>query len=102
MVHATVRGTGKGTPNPLDPPKLLVRAGPYQIVRNPMYVSVWMILAGEALAFGSATLVLYLLAMAVVVHVVVVRYEEPALRRVFGSSYEEYCRRVPQWIPGFS
>jgi protein-S-isoprenylcysteine O-methyltransferase Ste14 len=28
-----------------------------------------------------------------------VLYEEPHLRRVFGSSYEDYLRNVPRWIP---
>jgi protein-S-isoprenylcysteine O-methyltransferase Ste14 len=25
--------------------------------------------------------------------------EEPSLRKKFGAEYEEYCRRVPRWIP---
>ena len=29
----------------------------------------------------------------------VLLYEEPALRRKFGDSYEEYKRRVPRWLP---
>ncbi len=91
--------SGEGTPNPLDPPKLLVRAGPYRIVRNPMYVSVALILGGEALVFGSTTLVVYLLATMCVVHLVVVRSEEPALRRLFGPAYDDYSGRVPRWIP---
>jgi protein-S-isoprenylcysteine O-methyltransferase Ste14 len=91
---------GEGTPNPLDPPKFLVRAGPYQVVRNPMYVSIALILGGEALAFGSMTLVLYLLVVMVLIHLVVVLYEEPTLQRLFGRAYEEYRERVPRWIPG--
>jgi protein-S-isoprenylcysteine O-methyltransferase Ste14 len=90
---------GEGTPNPLDPPKFLVRAGPYRIVRNPMYASVVLILGGEALAFGSMTLVVYFLVIMFVVHLVVVLYEEPTLHRLFGPAYEEYCERVPRWIP---
>jgi protein-S-isoprenylcysteine O-methyltransferase Ste14 len=26
-------------------------------------------------------------------------YEEPTLRRMFGSDYEEYCRNVARWVP---
>jgi len=29
----------------------------------------------------------------------VVWVEEPALRRQFGAKYEEYCERVPRWLP---
>jgi protein-S-isoprenylcysteine O-methyltransferase Ste14/SAM-dependent methyltransferase len=93
---------GHGTPNPLDPPKFLVRAGPYRVVRNPMYVAVGLILAGEALAFGSVTLVVYLFLVLLVFHLFVILYEEPALRRLFGPAYQEYCRRVPRWIPGLA
>ena len=91
---------GRGTPSPLDPPKFLVRAGPYRIVRNPMYVSVAFILAGEALVFGSITLAIYVPVMMLITHLVVVLYEEPTLRRLFGSAYDEYCEDVPRWVPG--
>jgi protein-S-isoprenylcysteine O-methyltransferase Ste14 len=26
-------------------------------------------------------------------------YEEPTLRRSFGTDYEAYCRQVPRWCP---
>jgi protein-S-isoprenylcysteine O-methyltransferase Ste14 len=89
---------GRGTPNPLDPPKFLVAAGPYRFTRNPMYVSVGLILVGEAIAFRSSALAVYLCIVMIGFHVFVVLYEEPTLRGLFGSSYEEYCKRVPRWI----
>jgi len=90
---------GSGTPNHANPPRFLVGVGPYRIVRNPMYVAVGLMLAGEALTFGSISLLAYVVLMALVCHVVVVFSEEPTLRRAFGPAYEEYCRRVPRWIP---
>ena len=90
---------GRGTPNPLDPPKFLVARGPYRWVRNPMYVCATLILFGEALVFDSPTLLLYALAVLVGFHLFVVLYEEPTLRRRFGTPYEDYCRAVPRWLP---
>ena len=32
-------------------------------------------------------------------HLAVVLLEEPQTRRRFGADYDDYCRRVPRWIP---
>jgi protein-S-isoprenylcysteine O-methyltransferase Ste14 len=90
---------GQGTPAPIDPPKVLVARGLYRVVRNPMYVGVLLIVLGESLLFASATLLGYALLIWVIAHLFVVFYEEPILRRKFGTSYETYRRTVPRWIP---
>jgi protein-S-isoprenylcysteine O-methyltransferase Ste14 len=92
---------GGGTPLPMDPPKKLVVEGPYRMVRNPMYWSVAFVMLGEAAVFHSFALVELVAAFGVGVIVFVLLYEEPTLRRKFGSEYEEYCRRVPRWLPRF-
>jgi protein-S-isoprenylcysteine O-methyltransferase Ste14 len=92
---------GSGTPAPFDPPKKLVVVGPYRVVRNPMYWSVFSVMAGEALLFRSARIVLWAAAFLLSAVLFVVVYEEPALRRKFGSEYEDYCRRVGAWFPRF-
>lgn len=92
---------GEGTPLPLDPPKKLVVEGPYRIVRNPMYWSVASVLLGEALVFRSVTLAEVTGVFFVATNLFVLLYEEPVLQRKFGAEYEEYCRRVPRWIPRF-
>jgi hypothetical protein len=38
-------------------------------------------------------------AVALGVHLFVVLYEEPTLRKKFGAEYEEYCRNVRRWWP---
>ena len=91
--------TGRGTLAPVDPPKHLVVRGLYRYVRNPMYVGVVSILLGEALLFQSLPLLWYALAFWMFIHVMVVFYEEWALRRQFGESYEDYCRKVHRWLP---
>jgi protein-S-isoprenylcysteine O-methyltransferase Ste14 len=91
--------SGKGTPNPLDPPRILVSDRLYRYIRNPIYVAVVMMLLGEALAFAAPVLALYAVLVWLVLHVLVLIYEEPTLRRGFGSRYQAYCRAVPRWIP---
>ena len=90
---------GRGTPAPIDPPKMLVSHGLYAVVRNPMYVGVLGILFGEAILFSSMTLVYYSVFVTLGFHAFIVLYEEPGLKIAFGASYEEYCETVPRWLP---
>ncbi len=73
--------------------------GPYRFVRNPMAVGVALALAGAALFYRSAALLGFTALFVLGIHVMVVWYEEPTLRRMFGEEYEVYCRRVRRWWP---
>lgn len=90
---------GQGTPAPMDAPVFLVKSGPYRWVRNPMYIGVLAVLFGEAILFHSLVLAGMGLLASTAVHLFVVFYEEPTLRRQFGASYEAYLRAVPRWLP---
>jgi protein-S-isoprenylcysteine O-methyltransferase Ste14 len=90
---------GRGTPAPFDPPRCLVATGPYQFVRNPMYLGAATALAGAALVYQSLALALYAGLFLIVVHIFVRLYEEPALRAQFGEAYDSYCSRVGRWLP---
>jgi len=90
---------GRGTPAPFDPPRRLVTRGPYRFVRNPMYIGAGLALAGATLFYESVSLLAYGGMFLIASHVFVVWYEEPALRRMFGSEYETYRRRVRRWRP---
>ena len=81
----------------------MVTEGPFQYVRHPIYLAGIPLLAGIYLLYANwnwADLVAAVIAVALV-HIQVVRREEPKLRGRFGASYEEYCRRVPRWMPRF-
>lgn len=93
--------TGRGTPAPIAPPKRLVVVGFYRHVRNPMYLGFAVGWIGLWIVFGHAnpTLIAAVAAVALGVHLFVVFYEEPTLRRMFGAEYEDYCRNVPRWWP---
>jgi len=90
---------GKGTLSPVDPPRHLVVRGLYRYVRNPMYLSVTLILLGEVLITGSVALTVYWAIWFLAVNLFVIGYEEPTLRRTFGRSYDDYTRRVNRWLP---
>lgn len=90
---------GQGTPLPFDPPRRLVVAGPYRFVRNPMAIGVALALTGAALTYRSAGLLRFTVLFVLVIHLFVVWYEEPTLRRTFGDEYEAYTRRVRRWWP---
>ena len=90
---------GQGTLAPVDPPKHLVVRGLYRYVRNPMYVAVVTILFGEAVFFMSAPVLIEAGVFMVLANLFVMGYEEPALRRQFGESYERYSQTVGRWIP---
>ena len=89
---------GRGTPGPWDPPRELVVSGPYRWVRNPIYLAAITVVLGEAWLFESVSLVEYAAGMAVFVHLFVISYEEPVLRRSFGAGYLEYKLRVNRWL----
>ena len=90
---------GDGTLAPVDPPKFVVRSGLYRFVRNPMYLSVLTVLAGEILVFRSVRLAAWGVIVAFAFHLFVVGYEEPTMRRQFGTDYEAYCGAVDGGYP---
>ena len=90
---------GLGTPAPVAPPQHLVATGLYRYVRNPMYVAVLLLVFGQGLLFGSVVLLEYGLVVWLGFFAFVVLHEEPALSRKFGKEYEEFCTRVPRWVP---
>jgi protein-S-isoprenylcysteine O-methyltransferase Ste14 len=90
---------GRGTPGPWDAPRRVVDIGPYGWVRNPMYLSVFLVVASETLLFLSVPLLVYLGVIALIVQLFVGAYEEPTMTERFGDGYSAYLRRVPRWIP---
>ena len=93
--------TGRGTPAPMIPPQRLVVVGFYRYVRNPMYVGFAAGWIGLWVVFGHAnpSLIAAVVAVALAVHLFVLFYEEPTLRKKFGADYERYCQNVRRWWP---
>lgn len=76
----------------------LLTEGIYARMRHPRYVQLWLALLAWALFANYASA--YLVALAALPLLwVVVELEERELRQRFGPAYDEYCRRVPRFIP---
>jgi protein-S-isoprenylcysteine O-methyltransferase Ste14 len=88
---------GRGTLAPFDPPRHLVVRGLYRYTRNPMYNGVLAALLGHSWLFQSVAVLQYAAGVALMFHLVVVFYEEPALVTQFGESYRAYRAMVPRW-----
>jgi protein-S-isoprenylcysteine O-methyltransferase Ste14 len=56
-----------------------------------------MTLAGAVLFYQSLSILIYAVAFLVAMHLFVLLYEEPTLRRTFGEEYKAYCSRVTRW-----
>ena len=82
-----------------DPPPGLVVEGPYRFTRNPIYLGAAFLLFGLSLWRGSPTLLVAALAFLPVMHVFILRVEEPATRRRLSAAYDDYRNRVPRWLP---
>lgn len=93
---------GRGTPSPTFPTERLVTVGLYRFVRNPMYVAVLLVIAGQALLLRSGQLLLYAGTVWLFFHAFVLLYEEPVLAQRFGASYRTYRRHVRRWWPRLS
>jgi protein-S-isoprenylcysteine O-methyltransferase Ste14 len=101
LLHAFARFVreGTGTPAPIAPTERLVVGGVYRHVRNPMYLAVGAVIAGQALLLGQWLLLAYAALFFAVVAAFVIAYEEPTLARRFGADYDAYRRAVPGWLP---
>ncbi len=101
LLHAFGRFVieGIGTPAPIAPTERLVVGGVYRHVRNPMYLAVGALIAGQALLLGQWELLAYAAIFFAIVATFVLTYEEPTLERRFGADYDAYRRAVPGWLP---
>ena len=90
---------GLGTPAPPFPTRHLIVTGLYRYVRNPMYLAVISLIAGQAAWFGNERLLGYGAAVWMGFHLFVIGYEEPVLQATYGPEYDQFFAAVPRWIP---
>ena len=78
--------------------EILLTEGIYGRIRHPRYVESVLWILGYALFTNYLGLYLVFLLTLQVMHIIVL-LEEKELKERFGRDYEEYCRRVPRYIP---
>ena len=86
------------TIKPFQESSALVTSGVYSFTRNPMYLSMGLILAGIAIWLGSLSSWIIIIPFIFLITRVFIRTEEKMLAETFGSDYEEYRLRVRRWI----
>jgi len=77
---------------------VLISEGIYSRVRNPRYLEMGFSFAAMACLCNYLAAWLLLALYVPIIHVVVLM-EERELRQRFGKPYEEYCRKVPRYLP---
>ena len=75
----------------------LVTSGPFAIVRHPMYTGLILATLGSLLIYPTWTNLLFACFAPMIT--VRARREETALSAEFGEEWQEYCNRVPAFIP---
>ena len=92
-------GTEESVGQPPPGGSLVLRTdGPYAVTRNPQYVGAFPGYFGVAIATNSL-LALIAAALMCSTLVTMVFAEESWMRERFGDEYDEYCRKVPRFVP---
>ena len=80
------------------PVSALVTSGPFRISRNPMYLSLVLLVAGAGAVSNSLWPLALLVPAIAVVQRLAITPEERYMAERFGGAYREYCRRVRRWL----
>ena len=79
--------------------KILLKTGPYAIVRNPLYIGNIIIATGLSILSELIWIVPLIIMYLFILYHLVARYEEKKLSERWGEEYSAYLSEVPRWIP---
>lgn len=76
----------------------LVDSGVFRFSRNPMYVSLLLVLIGWFIWLGSLYNLAVLALFVSYITVFQIKPEEAAMKSLFGEKFDQYCSKVRRWI----
>ena len=82
--------------------KQLTTTGPYEFVRNPLYIGNTILCIGGVIASELLWLIPITFLWCLGVYSIVIRYEEEHLLKKYGDAYRRYLSEVPRWFPKIS
>jgi protein-S-isoprenylcysteine O-methyltransferase Ste14 len=80
----------------------LVRAGPYAMLRHPLYALSLLAMLGAGLTTRSLAITVTLLAAFALIYARAARSEDRFLRGAHGGAYDRYAREVRAFLPRWS
>ncbi len=99
VIWAIVTFSRAGTQVPTtEPTSMIVGHGPYRFSRNPIYLGMFVGLAGLAVGFNTVWMLAALAAFCLVIRYGVVAREEAYLERKFGGAYLGFKSKVRRWL----
>jgi protein-S-isoprenylcysteine O-methyltransferase Ste14 len=74
---------------------VLIKGGPYSLVRNPMYLGIFLIGLGVVLMLFQWWVVVIFVLFFIIRYILLIFQEEKKLKASFPESYAVYCKEVP-------
>jgi protein-S-isoprenylcysteine O-methyltransferase Ste14 len=78
----------------------MITAGPFETVRNPIYLAMFVVLVGSFLLAPNIVSLTAFFGLVLALEIQVRLVEEPHLRRIHGDAYAEYASQVGRFVPG--
>ncbi len=79
-------------------PTALIVEGPFRLSRNPIYLGLFLILAGVVLRLCALSPFIVLILFPIILTSRFIKDEEARLREAFGAQAEQYFQRTGRWI----
>jgi len=73
--------------------------GPYSLSRNPLYLGTYLMMVGICWSIEAWVFLILTSTVFFFIYHFVILEEEKKLQKIFGTSYQQYCLKVPRFFP---